>query len=214
MHHAVASIAVCFVYASSVNAAEILLETGIEGFVVDQPAPAEVVEKLGPSLDASGSEELRVAAVIAPPGEENLVERWQSPERTIRLVEFIRGREVQQSWVTITFNVRTHEVTLLNANFLPDRGLSHNPRLTAAQARAKAKAHLRNAREPVGLDETPARLAYDSELVWIFEAKSLSSYEPYELSVSSATGKLIRMRVRWLGCFGSPPGQWIDLPLN
>lgn len=223
MHHLIALFAGCLTYAGSINAAEIRLETGIEGFVVDQPAPAEVLEKLGPYLDAAGSEELRVAAVIEQPGEENLVERWQSP-RTIRLVEFIRGRQVLQSSVNVTLNAWTHEATLLNANFLPDRGLNPKPRLNAAQARAKAEAQIRNVGEPLAVDEASARLAYDSEpggafgksggqLVWLFQAEGRDSYEPYQLSVSSATGKVIRTRGRWIGCFGEPPGEWMDLPL-
>ena len=49
------------------------------------------------------------------------------------------------------------------------------------------------------------------QLVWLFQAKGLDSYEPYELSINSATGKVIRTRVRWIGCFGEPPGEWADL---
>lgn len=224
MSRVLALITGCLLYAGSINAAEIFLESGIEGFVVDQPAPAEVLQKLGPYLEAAGSEELRVAAVIETLGEADLVERWQSP-RTIRLVEFIQGREVRQSSVNITLNAWTHEVTLLNANFLPDRGLSQKARLTRAQARAKAETQqLRDIPGPLALDEASARLAYDSgpggtfgrsggQLVWVFEARRFGSDEPYELSVSSATGKVIRTRGRWIGCFGEPPGEWMDLPL-
>jgi hypothetical protein len=214
MRRLVALLALCLSYASSLHAAGIVLDTGIDAFQVDQSAPAELLQKLAPLLDAAGTEELRVAAVIAPPEMANLLERWQSP-RTIGLVQFIRGREVRPSWVSIRFDVPTHEVTLLGANFLPDRGLNHKPRLTAAQARAKAQAQLRDPREPLAFDETSARLAYDSEqLAWVFLAKRLDTYEPYEVSVSSATGKVIRLRGRWIGCFGEPPGDWVDVPVN
>jgi hypothetical protein len=222
MRSVIALSALCLLYAGSLRAG-VVLDTGIESFQLDQPVPG-LMEKLGPLLGAAGTEQLRVAAVIERPGEANLLERWQSP-RTIRLVQFIRGREVRDGFATISFDAWTHEVTLLGANFLPDRGLNDKPRLTAAQAKAKATRHVHEPLATLAFDEKSARLAYDSEppgdfgslggqLVWVFPATDPRSDEPYEISVSAATGQIIRSRAMWLGCFGVPPGEWIDVSLN
>jgi hypothetical protein len=215
MRYVAASIAGCLVYAGSINAAEIVLETGIEGFQVEQPAPAELLQKLSPLLDAAGSEELRVAPVSTYAANADLIDgRGRPVDATIWLDQFIRGREVRQGFVLIGFNTRTKEVTLLNADFLPDRGLDHLPGLTAGQAKAKAERQLRNPREPMGFDDTPAQLAYqrDGQLVWVFTANGLYSHQPYLISVSSMSGKVVEMQGREVGCFGHPPGVWTDLP--
>jgi hypothetical protein len=223
MRNVAASIAGCLVCAGSINATEIVLETGIEGFQVEQPAPAELLQKLSPLLDAAGSEELRVAPVSTYERNAELIDgRGRSVEAMIWLDQFIRGTEVRQGFVLIGFNTRTKEVTLLSANFLPDRELNHLPRLTAGQAKAKAEPQLRNPRELMGFDDTPALLAYDFErteefggragkLVWIFTANGLYSHQPYQISVSSMSGKVVRIQGREVGCFGRPPGAWTDL---
>jgi hypothetical protein len=222
MRSVIALAALCLLYTGSLHAG-VVLDTGIASFQLDQPVPG-LLEKLGPLLDAAGAEELRVAAVIERPGEAGLLERWQSP-RTIKLVQFIRGREVRDGFVTISFDAFTHEVTLLGANFLPDRGLNDKPRLTAAQAKAQAVRQVGDPLATLAFDEKSARLAYDSapsadfgslggQLVWVFLAKDPRSDEPYEISVSSATGRIIRSRGKWLGCFGVPPGEWIDVSLS
>jgi len=200
MHHLAALLAV-------------VLSTGIEGFQVDQPAPAELVEKLGPLLDATGSEELRVATVAEHAGKADPAERAASADRAIRLVEFIRGREVRQTWVNIMLNIRTNEVTLLNSNFLPDRGLDHQPSLTAAEAKAKVEARMGESstvelasgyRAKIAFNDTPAELAYDFEtawgfrpargmLVWVFGATGVDHVQHYQVSVSAATGEVIAL---------------------
>jgi hypothetical protein len=219
-----ASITGCLMWAGTINAAEIVLENGIDGFQIEQPAPAELLQKLSPLLDAAGSEELRVAPVSAYAGNADLIDgRGRPVEATIWLDQFIRGHEVRQGFVLIGFNTRTREVTLLNANFLPDRGLDHTPRLTAGQAKAKADPQLRNPRDPMGFDDTPARLAYefertgefggrDGKLVWIFNANGLYSHQPYQISASSMSGRVVRIQHREVGCFGEPPGAWVDVP--
>jgi hypothetical protein len=108
----------------------IVLTIGVDDFTPKQPAPAELLEKIGPLLCAAGTEELRVHLVTRDPARE--------AERIIKLQQFIRGRQVMLGWVNISLNIRTHEVVTINANFLPDRGLDHEPRLTPGQARAKA----------------------------------------------------------------------------
>src|SRR5262245_52527599 len=107
----VASIAGCLVWAVSGHAAGIVLETGIEGFQVEQPAPAELLEKLAPLLDAAGSEELRVAPISTYPLNADLIDgRGRPVDASIWLDQFIGGRPVQQGFVLIGFNTRTHEV--------------------------------------------------------------------------------------------------------
>jgi hypothetical protein len=188
----------------------IVLSTGIEGFQVDRPAP-ELLEKLGPLLCATGSEELRVWSVAQHAGKADPVERAAAPERTIRLVEFIRGREVKQGSVSISLNIQTNEVTYVKANFLPDRGIDHLPRLSPGQAKAKAAAGIRQtlydqtriAGRELSFSDTPAHLVYEIEqfgfrpaqgvLVWLFNAQDVESQEWYYVTVDAGTGRVIHL---------------------
>jgi hypothetical protein len=222
----VASIAGCLLCTGSVNAAEIVLEAGIDDFQVEQPAPAELLLKLSPLLDATGTEELRVAPVSAYAGNADLVDgRGRPVEATIWLDEFIRGREVRQGFVVIGFNTRTHEVTLLRANFLPDRELTYTPKVTETHARAKAPAQLRKLTEPLALAVTPAELVYEFErseefggrdgvLAWVFNAKHADWGAPYQVTVSSTTGRVVGVRNMMKGCMVEPSRHWADSPLN
>jgi hypothetical protein len=188
----------------------IVLATGIEGFQVGRPSP-ELLEKLGPLLCATGSEELRVGAVAQHAAKADPIERAASPERTIRLVEFIRGREVRQGWVNISLNIQTNEVMYVKANFLPDRGIDHLPRLSPGQAKAKAAAGMRQtlydqtriAGQEISFSDTPAHLAYEIEqfgfrpprgvLVWIFSAQVVESHEWYSASIDASTGQVVKL---------------------
>jgi hypothetical protein len=187
----------------------IVLTTGIESFQRDQPAPNELLEKIGPLLCASGTEELRVADVADRSG---FGDPARQAERHIRLVEFIRGREVRLSFVGISLNIETNEVKGVNAQFLPNRDVDREPRLSAAEARAKVETAMRKdryvevansgQRVQIALYETPAPyLAYEIEqygfapprgvLVWVFSAQEVQNRQPYEVSVDAATGKVI-----------------------
>jgi hypothetical protein len=212
--------------AGNVAAAEIVLEAGIEAFQVEQPAPAELLSKLGPLLDAAGTEELRVAPVSTYAGNEDLLDgRGRPVDATIWLDQFIAGHEVREGFVIIGLNTRTHEVTLVRANFLPDRGLTHRPRLTEAQARSKGVPQLRKLTEPLAFDGAAAKLAYEFErsgefgggngvLAWVFTSRHVDWDVPYEVSVSSATGRVVGMRSMMNGCTVDPPRHWADSPLN
>lgn len=214
----VASIAGCLGWAVSVNAAEIVLETGIDGFQVEQPAPAELLHHLAPLLDAAGSEELRVAPISRYPLNADLVDgRGRPVDATIWFDQFIGGRQVQQGFVLIGFNARTHEVTLLDANFLRDEGLNREPRVTQSQARVKASAPLGRRIERLTLDGTPGQLRYvfersgefggrDGVLAWVFNARRADGAGEYEVSVGADSGKVVRVR-RWeKGCW-NPAGR-------
>jgi hypothetical protein len=174
----------------------IVLPTGIEGFQVDQPAPADLFKKIGPLLLARGTEELRVSRI----NRQGLIRGT-----TIHLREFIRGREVVNAWVQIILNEETNEVMHLLADFLPDRGLEHEPRLTAAEARMRLDTELREiAYRELTLFDTPARLAYSFEqwgsrggiggaLVWAFSVR----YPPAggegrfaEVMIDAASGEI------------------------
>lgn len=214
MRHILALLTVCLLNPGSTSAAEaVILTTGIEGFQVYQPAPSELLEKIGPLLDAAGTEELRVDDVAKEAGKADAVERAASPERAIRLAQFIRGLEVRDSYVNIVLNIQTNEVMLLNANFLPDRGLDHKPPLTAAQAKAKVETRMGESstvelasgyRAKIAFNDTPAELAYDFEpawgfrpargmLVWVFGASGVDHLQHYQVSVSAATGEVIAL---------------------
>ena len=184
----------------------LFLKSGLAGFKVGQPAQ-ELLEKVGPALLAAGTEELRVISVASQAARADPVERQNSPERTVRTVQYIRGREVQMSSVNISLNTHTNQITLVVADFLPDRGLQHEPKLTAAQARAKVEAAMRDSEleeeQRIVFEDAPARLAYAFEdigdsggiggvLVWVFHVSRAG--ESLEASVSALTGEVIRLR--------------------
>jgi hypothetical protein len=190
----------------TLEATGIFLTAGIGDFKVGRPAPAELLEKIGPFLCAAGTEELRVIGV----GDRSyLGDPARHAERGIRHVEFIRGHEGSQSAVNIRLNIETREIMMIVADFLPDRGADREPRLTAAQARAKVEAQMRK-RSYIELTsgerlkvafhdapyEVPAKLIYEIEqfgfapargaLVWVLAARD---------RVDAATGKVVRVYV-------------------
>jgi hypothetical protein len=187
----------------------IFLPSGLATFKVNEPAK-ELLEKIGPALLASGTEELHVFNVHrdAPKA------RPDSPERTVRLDQYIRGREVQGAAVLITLDIQTNEITGIETNFLPDRGLQHEPALTAAQARAKVEAAMRDSgleeERKVIFEDSPARLAYAFEdfidgrsiggvLVWVFQATRFG--ESVDVVVNALTGEVIRVRTFVTGLY-------------
>jgi hypothetical protein len=201
----------------SMNVRGIFLSHGIDGFQIGQPAP-ELLRKIGPALLAAGTEEIRVFFIAQEGSKADPVERAASPERTIKTRQFIRGREVLLSSVNISLNIKTNELTVVVANFLPDRGLDHEPRLTAAQARAKAEARIRKdpyaelrwggVKELTFVNAPAPHLAYEfeevsgsggigGELVWIFSAQDADNRRWYQVSASSATGKVLRLRTHF-----------------
>ena len=189
----------------------VFLQSGLASFKVDQPAK-ELLAKMAPALLAAGTEELRVFFVATEAAKADPVERMSSPERTIKMRQYIRGREVQLSSVNISLDIQTNEVVHLVANFLPDRGLPAEPRLTAAQARAKVEAAMQDAvldeGQKLKFTDAPARLAYAFEdigdnggvggtLVWVFQASSGDM--PVEANVNASTGEVVRLQSRFLG---------------
>lgn len=184
----------------------IVLPAGLAGFKVGQSS-RELLENIGPALLAAGTEELRVASVATHAGKADAAERASSPERAVNLVQYIRGREVQNSAVNVVLNQQTNEITLVVADFLPDRGLPHEAKLTAAQARAKVEAAMRDSvldeRRKVTFQDHPATLAYAFEeigdnggiggaLVWVFQA--LQDGMPVEVNVNALTGEVLQVR--------------------
>jgi hypothetical protein len=189
----------------------IFMQSGLAGFRVNQPH-SELLEKFAPALLAAGTEELRVRRISGQPAIADRAARATSSERTIRLVQYIRGREVERSAVNISLNIHTNEVTHFVADFLPDRGLQHEPKFTAAEARAKLEAAMRDsALEPerrIIFEEAPTRLAYTFEeigdrggiggvLVWVFQATR--NGESLEASVNALTGEVVRLQERAIG---------------
>lgn len=225
MEHVLAVFAACLLYAGSAGAAElacsnswstqkhielpeIVLETGIGGFKVGQPAPPEVLEKIGPLLCAAGTEQLRVGNVNRS---SPLADPARHAERAIRLEQFIHGRKVFLSTVNLRLNIETNEVLMINANFLPDRDLDHEPQLTAGQAKVKAAAGLSEAlNKQLGSNDRrfafsngPApQLAYEIEqsgfapargvLVWELSAANVETVERYQVHVDARTGRIVR----------------------
>lgn len=184
----------------------IVLPSGVAQFKVGQ-ASKELLDHIGPALLAAGTEELRVTAIANQAGKADPVERQSSPERAVNLIQYIRGREVQDSSVNIVLNQQTNEITLVVANFLPDRGLPREPKLTAAEARAKVEAAMRgfalDQSQKITFQDYPATLAYTFEeigdnggiggaLVWVFQVTRDGL--PAEANVNVVTGEVVRMR--------------------
>jgi len=225
MRSHVAFLAACLLYAGIGNAADttcrnnwpqihntnpgIVLTSGIEGFKRNQPAPADLLEKLGPLLCAAGTEELLVVEV----GDRSYFgDPARHAERIIRLVEVIHGREVRLGFVSISLNIETNRVAMIDATFLPDRDVDHEPQLTAAQAKAKVAAHMRDnsyvelksgERVRISLgDARDAHLAYDIEqvgfasprgvLVWVFRDGRMDDLPGCQIGVDSATGEVVK----------------------
>lgn len=193
----------------------VFLSSGLAGFKVGEPA-RELLEKLGPALLAAGTEELRVFVVAPHAAKSDPVERQSSPERTIKTRQYIRGREVQMSSVNISLNTQTNEIVEVAADFLPDRALPIDPKLTAAEARAKVEAAMRDTaldtEQKLAFKDAPAHLAYAFEdisengavggaLVWVFAVTRAG--EPMQASVNAVTGEVIRLR----GTFGFLPNR-------
>jgi hypothetical protein len=184
----------------------IVLESGLAGFRVGQPSK-ELLEKIGPALLAAGTEELRVTAIANEAGKADPIERQSSPERAVNLVQYIRGREVQDSSVNIVLNQQTNEIKLVVANFLPDRGLPQEPKLSAVEARAKVEAAMHSIaldeQQRVTFQDYPATLAYTFEeigdnggiggaLVWVFQV--IKERLPAEANVNALTGEVVGLR--------------------
>jgi hypothetical protein len=184
----------------------IVLPSGLAQFKVGQ-ASKELLDHIGPALLAAGTEELRVTAIANEAGKADPVERQSSPERAVNLIQYIRGREVQNSAVNIVLNQQTNEITLVVANFLPDRGLPLEPQLTAAEARTKVEAAMRKIVLPEDqkftFQDYPASLAYAFEeigynggiggaLVWVFQI--VKDGLPAEVNVDAVTGQIVSLR--------------------
>lgn len=184
----------------------IVLPSGLAQFKVGQ-ASKELLANVGPALLAAGTEELRVTAIANVAGRADFAERQSSPERAVNLVQYIRGREVKDSSVNIVLNQQTNEITLVVANFLPDRGLPIEPKITADQAQAKVEAAMRNSalteKEKINFQDYPASLAYAFEeigdnggiggaLVWVFQI--VKDGLPAEANVNALTGQVVSLR--------------------
>ena len=177
----------------SMKATGIFLRSGITDLEAGDPAP-QILEAIGPALLARGTEELRVRSVSRDITLGRLV---------ARLDEFIAGREVRWAHVNVVVAEQTNEVTEVYAGFMPDRGLDHQPRLSATEARFKVEATMRDLRA-YGLEERkiyfsdrPASLGYEFQkiesstvyggaLVWIFDA-------PFPICVDAASGEIVRL---------------------
>jgi Zn-dependent metalloprotease len=184
----------------------IVLPSGLAQFKVGQQS-RELLDHIAPALLAAGTEELRVTAVANEAGKADQGERQSSPERAVNLVQYIRGREVQDSSVNIVLNRETNEITLVVANFLPDRSLPSEPKISAPQARAKVEAAMRDSgldeKEKFTFQDYPASLAYAFEevgdkggvggaLVWVFEV--IKQGRPAQANVNAITGEVVGLR--------------------
>lgn len=126
-----------------------------------------------------------VADILLANGTESLQvresERAYGSARNLSLSQSIRGVPVLDGLVSMEYETSTREVSVLAANFLPDRGLPREPRLTdkqAVQAVARALA-IAETLEPASVRvRDGVRLGYyvdhdnpvPAQLVWSMEA--------------------------------------------
>ena len=206
----------------------IVLPSGMAGFAVGEPAQ-ELLQKIGPLLLSAGTEELRPFKINREAVAADPTERQSSPERIIKLRQYIRGREVLGGSVNIAINQQTNEITEVAANFPPDRGLEHEPKLTATEVKAAVETAQRPkefaSTQKIVFGDAPARLAYAFEeigdnggigglLVWVLKVSRPASPDVFEASISAATGQVIRLqkvtrgigKQRWsyTAAYGSP----------
>ena len=178
----------------------VFLPSGLATFQLNQP-DRELLTRIGPALLAAGTEELRPRRIVSSAPR---VKR-DSPERTIKFAQYIRGLEVQGASLVIWLNIQTNEIVRIAADFLPDYGLPREPKFSAAQARAKVEAAIRESvleeKQKIVFEESSApRLAYAFEdtgdtggtLVWLFQATR--DGESLEVVVSAVTGEVMRLR--------------------
>lgn len=126
-----------------------------------------------------------VADILLANGTESLEvtesERAYGSARNLSLSQSIRGIPVLDGLVSMEYETSTREVSVLAANFLPDRGLPRTPRLSARNAEAALRRALAiaEALEPASVRVAKGtRLGYfvdhynpvPAQLVWAMEA--------------------------------------------
>jgi hypothetical protein len=92
-----------------------------------------VVARIRPMLLSEGTETLTLAEVP----------QFGQPLRSLRFLETIRGIAVRGGQLVLIVDDRTGSVVSISAHFLPDRGLTREPRLTADGAVSAVKEYLR-----------------------------------------------------------------------
>jgi hypothetical protein len=182
------------------KAAGIFLRYDIADLEAEDPAP-QILEAIGPALLARGTEELRVRSMYRDP--------LTPGEVTVKLEQFIAGREVRWAYVNVVVLEQTNELKEVWAGFMPDRGLDHEPRLSPDEARAKAITTIKESfnrwqgateRDLLLSDDAPSDLLYEFEevgasailggaLVWVFSARA--GDQGYRVNVDAATGKVV-----------------------
>jgi hypothetical protein len=135
-----------------------------------QAAP-EVLQKFKDVLLAAGSETLKVRRNERPPGQ----------YRYLATDQFINGIPVLYGSVSVRIEEATGLVEALGANFLPDRGLPRQPKLSEADAAKRVEQHLVERREAKrgSVETSTVTLAYHGtnpgsirgRLVWAVRAR-------------------------------------------
>jgi hypothetical protein len=132
---------------------------------------SELLQKFKDVLLATGSETLKVSRNERPPGQ----------HRYLTTDQFINGIPVLYSSVSVQIEEATGLIEVLGANFLPDRGLPRQPKLSEADATKRVEQHLveRGGAKPGSVETSTVTLAYhgthpDStrgRLVWAVRAR-------------------------------------------
>ncbi len=169
---------------------------------VGMAAPAELLNRIGPLLLAAGGESVRIRYIDRdppPPG-------TKSFGIVVRFVQHIHDRPVRSSTVNVAIDPGTGEVTWITSNFLPDRGLAREPKITGDTAKQALLAELANNKkssQDMSFIDQPA-LAYSFEehvggerggggrLVWVVPYSSPG--ENWEATVDALDGKVLSIQ--------------------
>jgi Zn-dependent metalloprotease len=147
----------------------IVLSSSTRNLRAGETAP-EVLQKFKDVLLATGSETLKVS-----------LNQMSASDRFIAMDQFINGIPVLYGSVSVQIEEATGLVEVLGANFLPDRGLPRQPKLSEADAAKRVAQQLVESGEakPGSVETSPATLAYHGthpgstrgRLVWAVPAR-------------------------------------------
>jgi hypothetical protein len=156
----------------------IVLSSRTRNLKAGQDAP-EVLQKFKDVLLATGSETLKVR-----------LNQLSATDRFIKTDQFINGIPVLYGGVSLRFGEGTGLVEVLGANFLPDRGLPRQPKLSEAGAAERVTHYLveRGMAKPGSVETSAPTLAYHGtfpgstrgRLVWAVPARYKSASDRHE----------------------------------
>jgi hypothetical protein len=166
--------------------ANLTLPSNVRDLKIGNEAATTLFPLLGDVLLARGNESL-IVITNSPMG---------TSARALRLSQSIRGIPVIHSMVAIDYDESTLRVKGLSANFVPDRGLPRDPKLSAQEAERIVPESLKSIKDYQQVEieiRDGTHLAYYAnpgepqppQLVWVVETALGSSIEQFFVDATS-----------------------------